>query len=137
MKESYFFDRLARMVAGHPKFVLTLLVAISAVLASQLRYIEADPSPQALLASADPEQQKLEDEARQLFGSTDNVVVLVISGRNAVDKSTLDYAHTLSTAMTKLPHVVRVDSLTRQTWPKPKRDEATLDDLSATEDEAP
>lgn len=137
MKESYFFDRLARVVAGHPKLVLSLLVALSAVFASQLRYIEADPSPQALLASADPEQQKLEDEARRLFGSTDNVVVLVISGRNAVDKSTLDYAHKLSTAMTKLPHVVRVDSLTRQTWPKPKREEATLEDLSGSTDDSP
>jgi hydrophobe/amphiphile efflux-3 (HAE3) family protein len=121
-------------VAGHPKFVLTLVAAISVVLAFQLQYIEADPSPQALLASADPEQQKLEDEARAQFGSADNVVVLVISGRNAVDKSTLDYAHKLSTAMAKLPHVVRVDALTRQTWPKPRRDEATLDDVGGGDD---
>jgi hydrophobe/amphiphile efflux-3 (HAE3) family protein len=139
LKESYFFDRLARAVASHPRFVLIGVGLISLLLAFQLPKIQADPSPQALLASADPAQQQLEDEARATFGSTDNVVVLVISTElGALRKAPLAYEHTLASALAKFPHVDRVDALTRQAWPKMKAEEGTLDDLdnAGTEDQS-
>jgi hydrophobe/amphiphile efflux-3 (HAE3) family protein len=134
LKESYFFDRLARTVAGHPSVVLALLAAISVALGLQLPKLEADPSPRALLASADPAQQRLEVAARELFGSSDNTVVVVISGPDVVQKAPLAFEHRLGKALAQLPRVERVDSLTRLSWPKQKEEEATLDDLSASDD---
>jgi len=137
LKESYFFDRLSYAIARHPTVVLILLLASSIALALQLPKLEANPSPRALLASADPGQARLEAEARTHFGSTDNVVVLVISSQDALQKVPLGYVHKLSRALVKLPNVERVDALTKLTWPKIKDDEATLDELAAEDDQPP
>jgi hydrophobe/amphiphile efflux-3 (HAE3) family protein len=134
LKESYFFDRLSRTIATHPKTVLALLGAVSIALALQLPKLEADPSPRALLASADPAQQQLEEQARELFGSSDNTVVVVISSQDVVQKQPLSYVHNLAKALSQLPNVERVDALTRLSWPKSKPEEATLDDLSADDE---
>jgi predicted RND superfamily exporter protein len=137
MKQSRFMGRLADTVASHPRTLLGLLAGVSVFLAFQLPHLSADPSPRALLASADPEQERLEAEARGYFGSTDNVVVIVLSGKDVLAQPALEYEHTLANALLAMPHVERVDALTRVVWPKRVLvEEGTLDDLdSATEAE--
>lgn len=137
LKESYFFDRLSYAIARHPTVVLVLLVASSIALALQLPKLEANPSPRALLASADPGQARLEAEAHSYFGSTDNVVVLVVSSPDALQKPPLSYTHRLARALALQPNVERVDALTKLTWPKVKEEEATLDELGEQDEQSP
>jgi predicted RND superfamily exporter protein len=129
LRESRNFDRLSRAVASHPKLVLVLLGALSLALAAQLPKLHANPSPRALLASADSAQQRLEDEGRALFGSANNTVLIVLSSEDVLRRAPLAYVHRLSGALRALPHVERVDALTRVPWPKLKLESATLDEL--------
>jgi predicted RND superfamily exporter protein len=135
MKQSRFMERLADTVASHPRTLLALLAVVSAFLAFQLRNLTADPSPRALLASADPEQEKLEAQARTYFGSTDNVIVVVLSGNEVLQQPALEYEHKLAAALLAMPHAERVDALTRVVWPKRVAEqEGTLDDLDAVDE---
>jgi predicted RND superfamily exporter protein len=131
LRESYLLERLSRAVAAHPRLVLGLVGVVSLALASQLPKLKADPSPRALLVSADSAQQQLEDEERALFGSANNTVLVVVSSNDALDRRSLAFVHRLAGALARFPHVERVDALTRIPWPKRKQEEATLDDLRA------
>lgn len=134
MKQSRFMERLADTVASHPRTLLASIALVSAFLAFQLPHLSADPSPRALLASADPEQEKLEAEARGYFGSTDNVVVIVLSGQDVLAQPSLEYERKLASALLAMPHVERVDALTRVVWPKRVEEQGTLDDLDSAAD---
>jgi predicted RND superfamily exporter protein len=136
MKDSRFFGGFASMVAHHPRFVLCGLAVLTLWFASLLPQLRRDPSPRALLASADPEQAKLEAEAQQLFGSTDNVLVVIVGADDVLQKQPIAYVHALSQALAKMPDIERVDALTRIVWPKPVAEELNLDALDAapTED---
>ena len=100
-------------------------------LSFQLPKLTRDPSPRALLLSADPEQAQLEVQAQKLFGSTDNVVVVVLGADDVLTREPLAYAHQLATAMAAMPGVDRVDGLTRISFPKAaEEEEGTLEDLA-------
>lgn len=135
MKDSRLLDRFARVVAHHPRTVLAALVLLSLGFALELRNLTADPSPRALLASADPEQEELEAEARERFGSTDNVIVVVVGANDVLTRAPLSYAHHLSRWLSEQPSVERVDALPRVVWPREDTEELTLDDLEAQGEE--
>jgi predicted RND superfamily exporter protein len=107
------------------------LLTVAAAIA--LPRISADPSPRALLASADDGAEQIASEFRQRFGSTDNVIALVIESPPSVLRpEPLGYLYELAAEIDKLPGVERIDSLARMPFPKPVvEDEVTLDDLDA------
>lgn len=106
--------------------VLTLIAGLA------LPRISADPSPRALLASADGSAERVASEFRGHFGSTDNVIALVIESPPSVLRAApLGYLRKLGDAVQKLPGVERVDSLALMPFPKRSDadDEVNLDDL--------
>jgi predicted RND superfamily exporter protein len=109
--------------------LLTVLAAVA------LPRISADPSPRALLASADDSAERVANEFREHFGSTDNVVALVIEAKPTVlQPAALGYLHRLGEAVVKLPSVERLDSIARMPFPKRGADEElTLDDVQPSD----
>ena len=108
--------------------LLTLVAAIA------LPSISADPSPRALLASADDGQEQIGRAFRQRFGSTDNVIALVVESPPSVLRpAALGYLYRLGEEVRKLPSVERIDSLAQMPFPRhtAEADELTLDDLEA------
>jgi len=130
LQDSRFITQLARLVADRPRTVLLSLLVISIALGLALPRLSADSSPRALLASADPEQERREAETRGWFGSSNNTVVVVLSAEDALALDVLQYEHRLASALSSLPEVERVDALTRVQWPQRDESEETLDELA-------
>jgi uncharacterized protein len=136
MKMLNWFGALGAVLLRAPKLVLGLVLLASLALATELRHLEADPSPRALLASADPGQEALEADARRRFGSSDQVAAVLITANDVLTREVLGYAHTLARGLAALPAVERVDALTKLSWPRPPKAQ-TLEDLEAAPNEGP
>ncbi len=131
---------LERFLAFATRLVLTrrtaLLVTaglLTVAAGFALPHLSADPSPRALLASADDSADRVGKEFRDHFGSTDNVVALVVEAKPSVlQAAPLGYLHKLGELVAKLPSVERLDSIARMPFPKKGADEElTLDDVAA------
>ncbi|MET0283169.1 MAG: efflux RND transporter permease subunit [Polyangiales bacterium] len=128
---------LERFLSLATRLVLTrrtgLMVAaglLTVVAAIALPRISADPSPRALLASADDSADRVAGEFREHFGSTDNVVALVVEAKPSVlQAAPLGYLHRLGEEVAKLPSVERLDSIARMPFPRHEEEELTLDDV--------
>jgi len=129
-----FLALATRLVLERRKTLLVVAGLLTLVSAAALPKITADPSPRALLASADDGQEQVASEFRSYFGSTDNVIALVVEAPPSVlSAAPLGYLHRLGEEVQKLPGVERIDSLSRMPFPKrsASEEEATLDDLAA------
>jgi len=130
---------VARLVRERRTALLIALVVLTIGSAWFLRKLEADPSPRSLLASADLSQDRIGAEFRARFGSTDNVIALIVEAPGGVvAKAPLGAMHALTEKLSKLPHVERVESLTRTPFRRSapaEGDGLTLDALDA--DKAP
>ncbi|HEY6880734.1 MAG TPA: efflux RND transporter permease subunit [Polyangiales bacterium] len=133
---------LARFLALATRLVLTrrtgLLITalvLTAVAGVALPRLSADPSPRALLASADDSAERVAQEFREHFGSTDNVIALVVESKPSVLRPVpLGYLHRLGEEVAKLPSIERLDSIARMPFPKPASEEVTLDDVGGKPD---
>lgn len=124
-------ERAARLVLTRRRALLVCAGLLTLGAAAALPRISADPSPRALLASADSQADRVAAEFREHFGSTDNVVGLVIEAKPSVlQAKPLGYLHKLGEAVAKLPSVERLDSVARMPFPsKAAEEELTLDDV--------
>jgi predicted RND superfamily exporter protein len=133
-----FLAGVIQLVRTRRTFLLVTVAVITLISAFALRKLEADPSPRALLASADQDQEQIAADFRAHFGSTDNVIaILVEAPKEVLAPAPLGYMYTLSEAMLKLPHVERVESLVRTPFPRadnPADDTLTLDSMEAAPD---
>jgi len=129
----------ARLVREKRTLLLGMVVVLTLAAGFSLRTLEADPSPRSLLASADLSQDRIGAEFRQRFGSTDNVIALIVEAPGGVlNPAPLGAMHALTEKLARLPHVERVESLTRMSFRRsapPEGDGLTLDALDA--DKAP
>ncbi|MEY4514102.1 MAG: hypothetical protein RLZZ450_6224, partial [Pseudomonadota bacterium] len=129
-----FLALATRLVLERRTALLVTAGLLTVIAAAALPKITADPSPRALLASADDGQEKVASEFRSYFGSTDNVIALVVESPPSVLRAApLGYLYRLGEEVQKLPGVERIDSLARMPFPKRSavEEEATLDDLAA------
>jgi uncharacterized protein len=130
-----FLALATRLVLQRRSALLLIAALLTIVAAAALPRLTADPSPRALLASADDGSEGIATEFRTHFGSTDNVIALVVEAETSVlTAAPLGYVHTLGESMAKLPGVERVDSLARVPFPRPAsdaEDELSLEDLAA------
>ncbi|MDB4976112.1 MAG: putative rane protein [Myxococcaceae bacterium] len=129
-----FLALATRLVLERRTALLITACLLTLVAAAALPRISADPSPRALLASADDGAEQIASEFRERFGSTDNVIALVIESPPSVLRpEALGYLYRLGEEVQKLPGVERVDSLTKMAFPKPEAagEEVTLEDLDA------
>jgi uncharacterized protein len=127
-----FLALATRLVLQRRTALLITAGLLTLVAALALPKLSADPSPRALLASADDGQEQIAREFRSHFGSTDNVIALVVESPPSVLRAEpLGYLHRLGEAVAKLPGVERIDSLARMPFPKRSaaEDEVTLEDL--------
>ncbi|MDB4985612.1 MAG: putative rane protein [Myxococcaceae bacterium] len=127
-----FLALATRLVLERRTALLITAGLLTLVAAAALPKISADPSPRALLASADDGAEQIASEFRQRFGSTDNVIALVIeSPPSVLAPEALGYLYRLGEEVQKLPGVERIDSLARMPFPRHSaaEEEATLDDL--------
>lgn len=127
-----------RIVRERRSALLFAIVLLTLGAALSLRKLEADPSPRSLLASADQSQDRIGAEFRARFGSTDNVIALIVEAKSGiVSKPVLGTMYTLTEKLTKLPHVERVESLTRTPFRRSAPAEDTGLSLDALEEEKP
>jgi hypothetical protein len=126
-----FLALATRLVLTRRTALLITAGVLTLAAASVLPRISADPSPRALLASADDSAERVSTEFREHFGSTDNVIALVIEAKPSVlQAKALGYLHRIGEAVAKLPSVERLDSIARMPFPKSAADEElTLDDV--------
>jgi uncharacterized protein len=127
-----FLALATRLVLTRRTLLLGVAGLLTVVAAAALPRISADPSPRALLASADDSAERVANEFRGHFGSTDNVIALVVESRPSVlNARALGYLHLLGEQIAKLPSVERLDSVTRMPFPKraSEDEEVTLDSL--------
>jgi len=127
-----FLALATRLVLQRRTALLITAGLLTLVAALALPKISADPSPRALLASADDGQEEIAAEFRSHFGSTDNVIALVVESPPSVLRAEpLGHLHRLGEAVAKLPGVERIDSLARMPFPKRNAadEEVTLEDL--------
>ncbi|MFT3925636.1 MAG: efflux RND transporter permease subunit [Myxococcales bacterium] len=134
-----FLAGVIRLVRERRLLLVGLVVLLTVVSAVSLRWLEADPSPRALLASADTDQEQISNEFRTRFGSTDNMLAILIEApKDVITPSPLGYMYALGEAVSKMPHIERVESLARtpfpQTGPNPKDDELSLEALEESPD---
>jgi len=122
-----------RVVRERRAPLLFAILVITLGAAFSLRGLEADPSPRSLLASADLSQDRIGAEFRERFGSTDNVIALIVEAPDGiVSRAPLGSMYVLTERLSKLPHVERVESLTRTPFRRsgPSADgELSLDDI--------
>ncbi len=128
------FARIGRLVIHYPRTVLLAVLLASLGFALAIPNLQIDPSPRALLASADPERELAEVRSRALFDSTDNIMIVLVEAPDVLRQDVLTLVHGLSNDLASAPAVKRVDSLTTIPWPKPASDELSLDDLGDTPD---
>jgi len=133
-----FLAGVVRLVRERRLLLIGLVVLLTVISAVALRKLEADPSPRALLASADTDQEQIANDFRARFGSTDNMLAILIEApKDVITPAPLGYMHALGEAVAKMPHIERVESLARtpfpQAGPSPAEEELSLDAL----DEAP
>jgi predicted RND superfamily exporter protein len=134
-----FLALVIRLVRERRPLLIAAVALLTLIAALALPRLEADPSPRALLASADTDQEQISSVFRSRFGSTDNVLAILIESPDDILKSaSLGYMHALSDAVVKMPHIERVESLTRTPFPKagpdPKDAELDLDAMAAEPD---
>lgn len=127
---------IERVVRKHRSSVLGVALVMTVASIAALTRLEADPSPRALLASADTEQARIADEFRARFGSTDNIVaILVEAPKDVLTPDALGTIYALSEHFASAPHVERVESLTRTPFRRAVTEadngELTLDALDA------
>lgn len=136
-----FLALATRLVMERRTALLVTAGLLTLVAALALPRISADPSPRALLASADRGQEQISREFRGYFGSTDNVVAVVIEAQPTVLRpAALGYLYRLGEEVAKIPGVERIDSLARMPFPKRKEadaEEVTLEDLEGKPAEDP
>lgn len=127
---------LPNLVRKHRRAILLIAALLTAASVWALRLLRADPSPRALLASADLEQGAVSERFRAYFGSTDNVIAVILeTPRTVFTPEALGYMYALGEAARELPHVERIDSLARTPFRQAvQEDTLSLDDL---EDAAP
>lgn len=129
-----FLHFATRLVLTRRGLVLGFALALTIVAALALPRLTADPSPRALLASADDRAEQLAEEFRRDFGSTDNVTAIVIeSSPTVLAPEPLGYLHRLGEGLATLREVERVDSITRMAFPREapaEEQEVNLDDLA-------
>src|SRR5262249_22978522 len=85
---SEFVDALARFAVRWRFALITFFLALTLAAGLEIPHLTVDPSPRALLASFG-DQDRLAERFRRDFGSTDNVLVLLVSGRNILEKNAL------------------------------------------------
>jgi predicted RND superfamily exporter protein len=136
---TFWLDGVLRLLRERRAWVLSITALLTVGSGALLTRLAADPSPRALLDSADSEQARVASDFRARFGSTDNIVALLIETKQDVlTPVPLGYMHALGEAMAALPHVERVESLARMPFRRPPSEvddsELTLD---ALDDPAP
>lgn len=126
-------ERVARVVTRRRGTVLGAIALTTALAASALPSLEADPSPERLMSGVG-EHARGAERLRAHFGDTDMVVLLIVSAEDVLRPGPLTYMHRVSRRLGALPEVERVDGIT--VIPLPRREDArdeglTLDDLDA------
>ena len=132
-------DVVLALISGHRTSILIIGALLTCASVWALTKLSADPSPRALLASAGGDQEEIARSFRENFGSTDNIVALMLEAEdNVYSPRSLGYMYALGQALAPLKGVERVDSLTSVPFRKPpKLDDEDELDLDSLGDEAP
>lgn len=131
-----FLAGVIRLVRERQYLLIGIVALLTLGAALALPSLEADPSPRALLLSADTGQEQIADEFRKRFGSTDNVIaVLFEAEQDVLSAKPLGYMYELGEALIKLPNIERVESLARTPFLKAEDpdDVLNLDEMAAAE----
>lgn len=111
---------LAEAVTGKRALVLGGLALVVAAFASQIPRIRADFTPQDLFTSIDGQDQIMAD-FQASFGSTDNVLLLLVQADDVLALEPLQYLHDLSRFARAAPFTERAESITVSPIPRSAR----------------
>jgi hypothetical protein len=126
-------DVLAAVVTKRRVVVLVPLVIATAVLASQIPNLKADPTPERLLASYEGNDAAQEEEFEKTFSVRDKVMVVLLEAEDVLTQRNLQYVHGLTRHFDEQSWVERAESVTVMPLPRfeAAEEELTLEDLEA------
>ena len=103
------FARFGRMIYRNPWKTLALMVALTAALVSQLRFLTQDSSPESFFHKNDPELIRYNAFKAQ-FGR-DEMVIAILQPKEVFDASFLRKVKSFHDALDNVPHRKKVTSL--------------------------
>ena len=121
------FARFGRMIYRNPWKTLALMVALTAALVSQLRFLTQDSSPESFFHKNDPELIRYNAFKAQ-FGR-DEMVIAILQPKEVFDASFLRKLKSFHDALDKVPHRKKVTSLINVRHTYGKGDTLVVEDL--------
>lgn len=112
-------DWLARLVTERRRLVLSVVLLLTAALATQIPKLRADPAPESLLSSyKGGKYESIQASFEQWFGARRRAVLLLIEAPDVLAPSALQSIHNLSRHFAEKPWVEHVDSITTLNIPR-------------------
>ncbi len=123
-----FSNKLAKFLVNNPIKLIFLSLIGSFILASGLKYFDADFSYRIWFRTSDP-LIKTYDEFERKFGNDDTVVVLVHSPSGIFDSDSITIIRELTENLWQVPDIIKVDSLTNYQWTHAYQDDIKIEDF--------
>lgn len=121
-----FLEAFALLLTRRRVASLVILAVAFGALAYHIRYLKADFTPSDLFSSFDGQDDILAD-FQDHFGTSENIILVLIEGENVLDQAALQYLHELSQTLRALDHFERAESITITPIPR-HADEAAPSD---------
>ena len=118
---SKLLDALAHVITKRRAFVLLGLLSAFLFLAYNIRHVTADFTPSDLFSSFE-DQDRIVAEFQESFGTTENVVLLLVQAEDVLDIEVLQFLHDVSLSVRESEYIGRTESIT--ITPIPRRGES-------------
>lgn len=104
-------EGFARFVIRHRILAICGVFLVVAMAGYQTKNLSADFTPQDLFTTYEDEQRVAED-FKEVFGNTENVLLLLVQAENVLAPDVVEYVHQLSTHLEQAEFADRVESIT-------------------------
>lgn len=105
------------LLLDRPRRTLLLLAAVVVLALAGLARLRVDFTPHDLYGGSD-ELARVSRRIAEVFGSRDNVVLILIQAPDVLEPTTLQYVHDVSRHLREQPYSARVDSITLVRMPR-------------------
>jgi predicted RND superfamily exporter protein len=113
-----FLDGLAHFVIRFRMAAILGVTLFVVAMGIQLRNLQADFSPQDLHTTF-ADQKAVAEEFAEVFGKTENVLLVLLQAEDVLERGLLQYGHDLARGLSALEGIERVESLTTTSFAMP------------------
>ena len=114
---SKLLNALAHAVTKRRAVVILGLLLLLAFLVFNIRHISADFTPSDLFSSFE-DQDRIVAEFQESFGTTENVVLVLVRAENVLNLEVLQYLHEVSLSVRESEYIGRAESITITAIPR-------------------